>query len=93
MVGTLDYNLQNKISDTDKKAESSDLEKKLEKVEENQSYLLTTVQDIQLKFETAEYDRRVLLNEAPEYAYTAEDSSVGLILALILKKEFPTFSA
>ena len=46
-MGTLDYNLQNKISKSDKKSESIDLEKKIEKVEDNQSYLLSTVQDIQ----------------------------------------------
>ena len=34
---------------------------------------------LQQKLESADYDRRVLLNEAPEYAYTSDDSSGELI--------------
>ena len=70
-VNLVDSNLRNQIYQAEQKSSSTDIVKRLEALEDSQSYLIRTVQDIEMKQENPDHQKA---NEPPDYtsSYSSE---------------------
>jgi len=72
----VDSNLRDRIYQAEQKSSSTDVTKRLEALEESQSYIIRTIQDIEMKQENPEYQKA---NESPEYSSSSSTSEEEIL--------------
>lgn len=71
----VDSNLRNRIYQTELEDASPDIIKRLDALEDSQSYMLKIVQDIAMKQEDPEYQKQST-GDAPDYSYSSDDTDI-----------------